>query len=140
MTMEPPCARRCLTCKNVLLKPGDLVYEDALGTKRVTCHGLPYEVCVCPPKVANDVEDAFTKALGRLTDAINGAKLRHQINESLPPDLKVFGDFLGLLVDPAGAAADITRRYMEKEAAKKKAALPKKTTTRAQRRNKRKRP
>lgn len=122
----------CGTCRRpiVRVESASQVRTSFFG-KSLTADGVEHYVCTCPDKKAatkpesKSFFDAWLNSVQDLSTTLERAKLRHDLNEALPPNLKQFGDLLGMLVDPTGVAVEMSRKYWEKQAAEKRAAAQK---------------
>lgn len=119
----------CGTCRRPIVRPefAPEVRTSFFG-KSLTKDTVEHYVCACgggPRQTPKDKEKSFFDSwLDSVTDlktTLERAKLRHDLNEALPPDLKPFGNLLGMLVDPTGVAVELSQKYWEKQAAEKRA-------------------
>lgn len=113
----------CKECKRPVLLPTvpgrvAVAVNEVTQSKTAYAHdGVHYDVCSCKPAQKSDATDTLADSLLRLgadiRRSVEGAKLRHEL-KGLPDNLKPVGDLVSFILDPAGTAADMMRRYLEK--------------------------
>lgn len=129
----------CGTCRRPKVRPehAPRVHQSFFG-KSLTKDGVEHYVCTCkdpksdpkPPNGLQSIFDSWLSSVNDLQTTLERAKLRHDINESLPPELVPFRTLIGMLVDPTGVAVEMSQKYWEKQAAEKRAEAPTKPVKR----------